>query len=198
MAHHSLSLVWKYSLDKVIAIILLLVLSPLVILITLAILVKEWISGQGYRLPFTFETRISTGQPFTIIKFQTTDGGHLTYIGHYLRKWYLDELPQLINVLMGDMSLVGPRPLPKDQYWDYIRTAPGKIPSRAVLRAGWTGMTTLEKDASLTYPQMGEKGFAAEKKYWEVMRVGSAIKILQLDAWIVWRTLFIIAKGEGL
>ena len=59
-------------------------------------------------------------------------------------------------------------------------------------------MTTLEKDASLTYPQMGEKGFAAEKKYWEVMRVGSAIKILQLDAWIVWRTLFIIAKGEGL
>ncbi len=112
MAHHSLSLVWKYSLDKVIAIILLLVLSPLVILITLAILVKEWISGQGYRLPFTFETRISTGQPFTIIKFQTTDGGHLTYIGHYLRKWYLDELPQLINVLICDMSLVGPLHLP--------------------------------------------------------------------------------------
>jgi len=59
-------------------------------------------------------------------------------------------------------------------------------------------MTALEKDASLTYFQMGEKGFAAEKKYWEVLRAGQAVKILQLDAWIVWRTLFIIAKGEGL
>ncbi len=45
---------------------------------------------------------------------------------------------------------------------------------------------------------MGEKGFAAEKKYWEVLKAGPAVKILQLDAWIVWRTLFIIAKGEAL
>jgi len=106
MAHHSLSLQWKYGLDKVIAIILLVVLSPLLILITFAILVEEWIRGQGYRLPFTFEIRISTGQPFTIIKFRTTDGGPLTDVGHYLRKWYLDELPQLVNVQRGDMSLV--------------------------------------------------------------------------------------------
>ena len=188
----------KYTLDKVIAFVLLVAFSPLLILITLAILVEEWIKGQGYRLPFIFEVRISASQPFTIMKFRTTDGGQLTHVGHYLRKWYLDELPQLVNILRADMSLVGPRPLPKDQYYGYIRANPDRVASRTILRAGWTGLTILEKDASLTYGQMGGRGFIAEHKYWETLRRGSAVQILRFDAWIVWRTLFIIARGEGL
>jgi len=188
----------KYTLDKVIAFVLLVAFSPLLILITLAILVEEWIKGQGYRLPFIFEVRISASQPFTIIKFRTTDGGQLTHVGHYLRKWYLDELPQLVNILRADMSLVGPRPLPKDQYDGYMRGNPDRVASRAILRAGWTGLTILEKDASLTYGQMGGRGFIAEHKYWEALRKGSAVQILRFDAWIIWRTLFIIARGEGL
>jgi lipopolysaccharide/colanic/teichoic acid biosynthesis glycosyltransferase len=64
------------------------------------------------------------GKPFKILKFRTmVDGAdrlaanitpegdpRITRVGHWLRAWYLDELPQLVNVLKGDMSLVGPRP----------------------------------------------------------------------------------------
>lgn len=194
----STSLWWKYGLDKIIAFVLLVVLSPLLILIALGVLVDDWISGRTTGSPFTFERRISAGKPFTIIKFQTSNGARLTHVGHYLRKWYLDELPQLVNVLRGDMSLVGPRPLPEDQYYAYLRRLPDEMASRVTLRAGWTGMTILEKDDSRTYAQMGERGFVAERKYWELLQTGSGLQIVYLDAWIIWRTLFIIVKGEGL
>ena len=192
------SLRWKHSLDKLVACVFLIVLSPFFLLIALSIMLDDWIHGRECWSPFACEQRVSAGQPFTIIKFRTANDTQLTNVGHYLRKWYLDELPQMLNVLKGDMTLVGPRPLPLDQYDAYLRSSPGKVASRALLRAGWTGLTVLEKDASQTYSQMGEKGFVAERTYWETLQTGSALQILRLDGWILWQTLFIIAKGEGL
>lgn len=189
------SLWLKYGLDKVASFVLLLVLAPLLFIIILCILVGDLAQGHGYRSPFTLEKRIGPGRPFIIIKFRAANDGQLTNVGRYLRKWYLDELPQLVNILKGDMSLVGPRPLPEDQYYSY---PPEKVASRGVLRAGWTGLTILEKDASLTYSQMGERGFVAERIYWETLQKGTALQILRMDVWIMWRTLHIIAKGEGL
>ncbi|MFQ6672278.1 MAG: hypothetical protein ACE5KY_03175, partial [Candidatus Tectimicrobiota bacterium] len=100
--------------------------------------------------------------------------------------------------VVAALSLVGPRPLPLDEHAAYRQTVPEKVASRATLRAGWTGLSILEKDASRTYGQMGERGFVAERRYWELLQRGSALAILRLDGWIIWRTLFIIAKGEGL
>jgi len=125
----------KHVMDLVGAFILLIVLSPLFLLIAIAI--KLTTPG-----PVFFQQQRSgqNGAPFTLYKFRTmitnaeqlkhelealnemsgpvfkvTNDPRITRIGKWLRRYSLDELPQLFNVLRGEMSLVGPRPLPVDE-----------------------------------------------------------------------------------
>lgn len=108
----------KPTLDFTVAFIGILLLSPILIVATIAL----FIANQGK--PFFLQPRPGkNGTTFTIIKFKTmndkkdaagnllSDAERLTKIGALVRKTSLDEIPQLINVLKGDMSLIGPRPL---------------------------------------------------------------------------------------
>ncbi len=126
---------WKRAIDIVVSLATLTVLSPLMALIALTIkltspgpvLFGQWRAGLGAK-PFwilKFRTMVTDAeaQKANLRKhseqdgpaFKMTDDPRITGIGRFLRTTSLDELPQLWNVLRGDMSLVGPRPLPLDE-----------------------------------------------------------------------------------
>ena len=110
----------KIVLDKIVALMALLLVSPIFILITLILFLLQ-------KKVFFIQTRVGKNQKrFSIYKFQTmseerdvdgkllSDEARITAFGKFLRATSLDELPQLFNILQGNMSLVGPRPLLPD------------------------------------------------------------------------------------
>lgn len=109
---------FKRFFDFIIALVALILLSPIFIVVMIGL----YFANQGK--PFFFQARPGLNEMiFNIIKFKTmndkkdangnllSDAERLTPIGAFVRKTSLDELPQLINVLKGDMAIIGPRPL---------------------------------------------------------------------------------------
>jgi len=130
------------------------------------------------------------GQLFTLIKFRTMRRGdageldevRLTRLGRVLRAFSLDELPELWNVLRGDMSLVGPRPL-LPEYLDRYTLEQAR---RHDVLPGVTGLAQVSGRNSLTW----EERFAVD--VWYVDH-----RSLRLDLWILWRTLVTVLRREG-
>ena len=160
--HFGLNVVVKRVMDVVLASIALILLSPL--LIAVAVAVK--LTSRGPVL-FSQERCGLNGRPFRMLKFRsmrvdaeangarmtTRDDPRRTSIGKFLRKTSLDELPQLINVLKGDMSLVGPRPEQPSFVRQFRQTIPNYMARHCVKCGitgwaqvhGWRGNTSLRK-----------------------------------------------------
>ena len=148
--HHSLIMTFeqrviKRLMDISISFILLLITSPLFLIFSIIIKTED-----GGSVFFRQKRATVRGKVFEIIKFRTMkenvenvsatkDDDRITGIGRFLRKYRFDELPQLINILKGDMSLVGPRPEMLENVSEYEKQIP-EFRYRLRMKAGLTGL----------------------------------------------------------
>lgn len=182
----------KRLLDLTVALCAAVILTPLILLIALAVRLTSpgpvlyWSDRVGqdnriFRMPKFRSMRVDT--PAVASHLLKNPQAHLTPIGSFLRKSSLDELPQLWSVIMGDMSLVGPRPALFNQD-DLIALRTDKGVHR--LLPGLTGWAQINGRDELPIPQ--KVAFDAE-----YMRRRS----LGFDLYILWRTFLKILKRDG-
>jgi len=181
---------FKRPLDFSVALVVLILTSPFFLLTWLVLVIQN--RGKA----FFYQERPGKNQvPFRIIKFKTMndrtdaqgkllpDHQRLTLFGAYVRKFSLDELPQLINVLKGEMSLIGPRPL----LFKYIPLYSERQNRRHEVRPGITGWAQVNGRNSISWT----KKFELDVEY--VDRVS-----FSLDFRIFWLTILKIVKREGI
>jgi undecaprenyl phosphate N,N'-diacetylbacillosamine 1-phosphate transferase len=152
-------IVFKSIIDFFVSFVILIIVSPIMIIVTLFLI----IANQGK--PFFYQLRPGKkNKIFKIIKFKTMndkkdidgkllpDAERLTKIGNFVRKTSLDELPQLINVLKGEMSLIGPRPLLPEYLPLYNETQK----KRHEVRPGITGWAQVNGRNAISWSQKFE------------------------------------------
>ena len=180
----------KRLLDLALTVPALILLSPLLAAVALAVRLRL-----GTPVLFRQQRPGLHGEPFTILKFRTMtddraadgaplpDAERLTPLGRLLRATSLDELPELLNVLKGEMSLVGPRPL----LMEYLPRYTPEQARRHQVRPGITGWAQVNGRNALTW----EQKFALD--VWYVDHCS-----LWLDLRILGITLLKIVKREGI
>jgi lipopolysaccharide/colanic/teichoic acid biosynthesis glycosyltransferase len=196
----------KRLFDELVAGTLLLVLSPVALVVVSAMAVDNLVAPED-RGPILYrEPRLSRGRRFDLLKFRTlkqdalaraagharlaeADPANLTWAGRrILKPWYLDELPQLLNVLRGDISLVGPRPWPPQLVEQQV--ASGRD-YRLGIVAGLTGPAQVSKGGDRLYADLDER-------YVEAYGRLGAWALARHDLGILRETIRVLARGEGL
>ncbi len=180
----------KRLLDLLLTLPALLVLGPLMLVLALLVRVRL-----GAPVLFRQQRPGLHGQPFVMLKFRTMtdardaqgnllpDAERLTPFGRWLRSTSLDELPELLNVLRGEMSLVGPRPL----FAHYLTRYSPQQMRRHEVRPGISGWAQINGRNALSWEQkfVRDVWYVDHLSFW-------------LDIAIIARTLVSIARREGI
>ena len=181
---------FKRAIDLTLALGGLIVLSPVFLIVTVLL----WFNNNGR--PFFVQQRPGRHAiPFKLIKFKTmndrvdgngnllSDAERLTPLGNFIRKTSLDEIPQLLNVIKGDMSLIGPRPL----LMDYLSLYSPEQSRRHEVRPGITGWAQVNGRNAISWK---------EKFQYDVWYVDHLSFFLDLR--IISITLLKVFKAEGI
>lgn len=182
-------IVLKRCIDFSASFVGFILISPILIIVAIAL------AFQNKGTPFFLQTRPGKNQtPFKIIKFKTmtdqrdaegdllSDNERMTGLGKIIRKLSIDELPQLINVIKGDMSLVGPRPL----LFKYIPLFSDEQLRRHEVRPGITGWAQVNGRNSISWT----KKFELDVEYIDNLSLAFDFKIIYL-------TVLKVIKKEG-
>jgi undecaprenyl phosphate N,N'-diacetylbacillosamine 1-phosphate transferase len=180
----------KSILDFLLSLLGLVVLFPILLVTTVLL----FFANKGK--PFFFQSRPGkNGKIFKIVKFKTMndkrdgdgkllpDAQRLTSVGKFVRKTSLDELPQLINVVKGDMSLIGPRPL----LTNYLHLYSAFQNRRHEIKPGITGWAQVNGRNAISW----DKKFEYDVWYVDNMSLG-------LDIKIIFKTIIKVFKRDGI
>jgi exopolysaccharide biosynthesis polyprenyl glycosylphosphotransferase len=193
---------FKSGFDKVAALSALLLTAPLLVTVAVAIrlhdggpaLFRQTRVGKDGRMftVYKFRTMVANAEnlkaqlvasnEFDNVLFKIRNDPRVTKVGGWLRRWSLDELPQLFNVVLGDMSLVGPRPaLPEEAavYGDHVRR-------RLAVKPGITGLWQVNGRSDLSW----EESVRLDLRYVENWSFA-------LDLQILWKTCSAVVNGSG-
>lgn len=136
----------KWIFDRMVSLVLLIVLMPVLLIVALCILVAN-----GTPIMYIQERIGQNAKPFKLIKFRTMKGeeespvaaaelNRITRVGRWLRRTKIDELPELLNIFVGDMSFVGPRP----DVAGYADKLEGDDRRLLTMKPGLTGVASLK------------------------------------------------------
>lgn len=169
----------KRAMDIVLSGAMLMLLWPVMLAAAAAIRLAD-----GGPVLFRQQRLTSRGKPFDILKFRTMQGDsravsaaaadpRITRTGAFLRRWRIDELPQLFNILRGDMSLVGPRPEMVENVTRYKETLPA-FAYRERMKAGLTGYAQIEG----RYNTSAEDKLLMDLMYMQQFSIWNDVKLL--------------------
>ena len=201
----------KLLFDKVVAASALLLASPIFAVLYLAYLIEGLIIPESKGPLFFSYIAVSAGKRFHKYKIRLIKTSYIdqegakrgdwhaysaewtpesrTYVGRFVKKFYLDELPQFYNILRGDMSVVGPRPLAWHHYQRDLEQ--GNV-NRKLLKGGLLGLGHIMKGT----PEMGNPVY--EYDYIDKCMTLSSLGLLWFDLKIIGKGIKVIFEGKGL
>jgi lipopolysaccharide/colanic/teichoic acid biosynthesis glycosyltransferase len=201
---------FKVAFDKVISFMLVCISLPILFLLKIAFFVEGVFIPENKGPMFFYYNAVSAGKVVRKYKIRLIKTKYIdpvaakrgdwiaysaewtpksrTYLGQFVKNFYLDELPQFWSVLKGDMSLVGPRSISVLHYERDL--AQGNV-TRKLLKGGLLGLGHINKGTS----EMGNPIY--EYEYIDQYIKRSSFSLLSLDLWIIWKGIIVIFKGGG-
>lgn len=199
----------KRTFDVLVTILLIIILSPLWFFILLWVLVEQVFVPSSRGSLFYKETRVSKGKEFDFYKFRiftkkalknaTNENGvihtkplekdksNITYWGRFLKQIYMDELPQLFNILKGDMTLVGPRPTNVENSNNMYEKG---VYTKYRIKCGLTGPYQNKKGTSANQVEV-------DRNYIDFVNNHSGLTIIFKDISVLLETVSKVFKAEG-